>query len=357
VAAQLQAQQIQVGAALVWGEGHANDSAFFTGRDHPLSTPSFVLHYDMEVSRYGAARTGHLLLLGLDSLAFSADVFHLPNSGVPVVDWARRQPRAVVGMAHGQYWPAAGGLPAPPGGCCVPWEVVVDAARGRLDFLSAERMPDEEPGTFLQNAGLRVAIAGGSDWSCLSERFHERTPRTDAIVDGALTYEGWLSALKGGRTVMAAGVGNRLNLRVEGRRLGEEVTLAGPQEVTITIETAGAASDVDVLVNGERVTGVPMAAGFQVSQTRVAVSRSSWICARSRHALTSPVYVLVAGQPVRGASADVCHLLQSVQELQDLVGSGRINVYESREAALAAYREAEAELRRRLAETGGSCGA
>jgi len=66
------------------------------------------------------------------------------------------------------------------------------------------------------------------------------------------------------------------------RGLGEEVTLAGPQDVTVTIETAGAASDVEVLVNGERVTGVSVALG--------------------------------------------------------------------------AYREAEAELRRRLAETGGSCG-
>jgi cysteine-rich repeat protein len=361
VAAQLQAQQIQLGAALVWGEGFANDAAFFTGRDHPVSTPGFVLHYDMEVSHFGAARTGHLLLLGLDSLAFSDDVFHLPNSGVPVVDWARRQPRAVVGMAHGQFWPATGGLPAPPGGCCVPWETVVDAARGRLDFLSAERMPDEEPGTFrlwkaLQNAGLRVAIAGGSDWSCISDRFHERTPRTDAIVDGALTYDGWLAALKAGRTVMAAGVGNRLNLRVDDRRMGEEVALASPRDVTVTLETAGAASDVDVLVNGERVASVPMAAGFQVSQLRVAVSQSAWIAARSRHALTSPVYAIVAGRPVRGPAADVCDLLQSVSELRGLVAGGRINVYESRDVALAAYDEAAAELQRRLAEAGGRCG-
>ena len=178
LASLLKAQAIQVGATLVWGWDYDAAAAFFTGRDHPLSTPGFILHYDLEVSRFAAAKTGHLLLLGLDSLAYSSDVFNIPQSGVPVVEWARRQPRAVVGMAHGQYWPRDGSFPVPPGGCCVPWEVVVHAARGRLDFLSMERPLDEEPGTFvlwkaLQNSGFRVPIAGGSDFSCFTEQFED----------------------------------------------------------------------------------------------------------------------------------------------------------------------------------------
>ena len=279
VAELLEAQQIQVGAALVWGESYENDAAFFTGRDHPLSTPSFILHYDLEVSRFDAAKTGHLILLGLDSLRFSSDVFHLPQSGVPVVDWARRQPRAIVGMAHGQFWPRDGSFPVPPGGCCVPWEVVVHAARGRLDFLSMERTLVEEPGTFrlwkaLQGAGFRVAITGGSDWSCLSQTFAEDTPRTDVIVEGQLTYEGWLQAIKAGRTAAAVGIGNRLNVRVEGRRLGEEVQLVAPREVTVTLETAGRGADVDVLLNGEVAARVPVADGLQVAQVRVGCRRA-----------------------------------------------------------------------------------
>ena len=61
------------------------------------------------------------------------------------------------------------------------------------------------------------------------------------IVDGPLTYENWLAAIKAGRTAAASGAGNRLNLRVEGRRLGDEVLLAAPQDVTVTLETAGLA--------------------------------------------------------------------------------------------------------------------
>lgn len=358
IAEQLEAQQIRVGAVLVWGEGYFDDSRFFTGHDHPFSTPGFILHYDLEVSHFGAARTGHLVLLGLDSLEFSPDVFNVPQSGVPVVEWARRQPRAVVGMAHAQFWPADGSYPVPPGGCCVPWEIVVLAARGRLDFLSMERSLEEGPGTFrlwkaLQNAGLRVAITGGSDWSCLADRFHELTPRTDVIVDGPLSYESWLQAIKAGRTAAATGVGNRLNLRVEGHRLGEEVQLAAPGAVTVTLETAGRAADVEVLVNGEVATRVRVASGIQLAQTRVQVSKSSWISARSPDVITSPVYVLVAGRPIRASPDDICYLWRSIEHLADLVTTGRLRLFDSTDEALAAYGEAVGELQRRFTESGG----
>jgi cysteine-rich repeat protein len=366
LAEHLKAQGLQVGAALVWGEGYDDDALFFTGRDHPESGPAFILHYDMEVSHFAAARTGHLVLLGLDSLRFSDDVINTPSSGVPVIEWARRQPRAVVGMAHGHYWPDDGSFPVPPGGCCVPWEVVVNAARGRLDFLSMERVPagqgPVDAGTFrlwkaLQNAGFRVAIAGGSDWGCLTRVFGDDTPRTDVIVDGSLTYENWLTGIRAGRTAAASGAGNRLNLRVEGRRLGEELLLSASQDVTVTLETQGpAAADIDVLVNGEVVRRVPVAAGFQVVQVQVPILKSAWIAARSPRVQTSPVYVLVGGQPIRASADDVCYLWRSVEDLEGLVTSGRLRLTDSRDEALRAYGEAVTELQRRFVESGGkSC--
>ena len=366
LAQRLKAQGIQVSAALVWGTGYDDDSMLFTGRDHPLSGSDFILHYDLEVSHFAAATTGHLVLLGLDSLRFSEDVFNTPSSGVPVIEWARRQPHAVVGMAHGQYWPNDGSFPVPPGGCCVPWEVVVNAVRGRLDFLSLEQVPagqgPVDAGTFrlwkaLQNAGFRVAVAGGSDWGCLTQVFGDDTPRTDVIVDGSLSYDSWLRGIKAGRTAAAKGAGNRLNLRVEGRRLGDEVPLSASQDVTVTLETAGSSpADIEVLVNGEVVRRVPVATGFQVAQVRVPVLKSSWIAARSPSVLTSPVYVLVGGQPIRVSANDVCYLWRSIEDLEDLVTSGRLRLTDSRDEALRAYGEAVTELQRRFAESGGqSC--
>ena len=366
LAQRLKAQGLQVAAALVWGEGYDDDAILFTGRDHPVSGAGFILHYDLEVSHFAAATTGHLVLLGLDSLRFSDDVFNTPSSGVPVIEWARRQPRAVVGTAHGHYWPDDGSFPVPPGGCCVPWEVVVNAARGRLDFLSMERVPagqgPVDAGTFrlwkaVQNAGFRVAIAGGSDWGCLTQVLGDDTPRTDVIVDGPLTYEGWLKAIKAGRTAAANGAGNHLNLRVEGRRLGDEVPLAAPQDVTVTLENAGSSpADIEVLVNGEVVRRVPVAAGFQVAQVRVPIAKSSWVVARSPRVLTSPVYVLVGGQPIRASADDVCYLWRSIEDLEGLVTSGRLRLTNGRDEALRAYGDAVTELQRRFAQSGGqSC--
>ncbi len=101
------------------------------------------------------------------------------------------------------------------------------------------------------------------------------------------------------------------------------------------------------------MTRVPVAQGRQFAQTRVPVSRSSWIAARSPYVLTSPVYVLVAGQPVRASPADICYLWRSVEHLTQLVTTGRLNLYDSEGEALEAYQEAVGELRRRFVESGG----
>ena len=147
-----------------------------------------------------------------------------------------------------------------------------------------------------------------------------------------------------------------MNLRVEGRRLGDEVALPAPRDVTVTLETAGAATDVEVLVNGEPVRRVPVAAGPQLAQVRVPIAGSSWIAARSPHVLTSPVYVLVGGQPIRASAADACYLWRSVEDLERLVTSGWLRLGDSRDEALRAYGEARAQLQRRFTESGGqSC--
>ncbi len=143
-------------------------------------------------------------------------------------------------------------------------------------------------------------------------------------------------------------------MRVEGRRLGEEVQLGAPQEVTVTLETAGRGADVDVLVNGEVAARVPVADGLQVAQVRVPVSKSSWIAARSPYVLTSPVYVLVGGRPVRASPDDICYLWRSVEHLEDLVVTRRLKLWASEEEGLRAYGEAIVELQHRFAESGGT---
>jgi hypothetical protein len=123
--------------------------------------------------------------------------------------------------------------------------------------------------------------------------------------------------------------------------------------VTATVEAAGRPADVEVLVNGAPAARLAFPGGRQVAHARLRLEKSAWVVARSRYVLTSPVYVVIDGRPVRGPAEDVCYLLRSVEHLQDLVNSRRLRLFESTDEALRAYGEAAAELRRRLTEAGG----
>ena len=171
------------------------------------------------------------MALGLRDIDFSPDPFHTPKSGLSIPPWAKAQgARVVVGMAHGQFWPAAG-FPVPPVACCMPWEFPIQAVRGGVSFLMTERRgdgPPVDPGTFLLwrtllNSGFKVSLLGASDYPCVHHTIDDTTQRTDAIVDAPTSYDGWLEAVGRGRTSITLDARHHLNLRVNGGPLGSEV--------------------------------------------------------------------------------------------------------------------------------------
>jgi cysteine-rich repeat protein len=353
---------LRVAAALVWGLGYEVDSQYFTGRDYPDGRPGLVLHYDLEVSGFAAARGGHLVLLGLDSIDFSPRPFDEPRSGIPVMDWALAQgPGVVTGMAHAHLWPEGDAFPELPGGCCMPFELPVHAARGRLDFLAVER-PGPFPlnaGAFrlwraLQNAGFRVAAAGSSDYSCLNHGFFDRTPRTDVVLDGNVTYARWLDGLRRGRASLAIGPDSHLGLRVNGVLMGGELEARSGDRLTVALESdLEEPAMVEVLVNGAVAGRVAMDAGRQAATLGLTAQAGAWIVARSPRAMTNPVYVLVDGRPIRASAEDACYLLRAVEHVRGLP----LDRGESAAAAFAAYDEAAEILRQRFLEAGGgTCG-
>jgi len=361
------ARGTEVTAALVWGDGYEEDRRHFTGRDDPASSPGKLIHYDLEVSHFPAAKTGgHLLLLGLDSIEFSRDPFHSPRSGTLVLDWALAQgPRVVAGMAHGGFWPSDGSFPIPPAGCCTPWGFAVEAVRGRLHFLETELrgsgLPLDEGMLRLwksvQNAGARVALAGASDYPCLHHSLVSNTPRTDVIMDGEITYDRWLDALRQGRTTVAVGNDNQLNLRANGVGLGGEVAIARGDVVRLSVEGRAAIPySVQILANGVPVGSVNLGAGIEATAVDLRLEKSAWIAVASPWAMTSPVYVMVDAQPIRGAPEDICYLIRYVGHVSGLLRSQRLNVGSGEELAytLAAHAEAGTELVKRFGEAGGT---
>jgi cysteine-rich repeat protein len=358
----LAADGIDVGAALVWGDGFEPDSANFTGSDDPASGGGRILHYDLEVSAFAAGTTGHLVMLGLRDIGFSSDPFRSPKSGLSLPAWARAQdPRVAVGMAHGQFWPASG-FPSPPVACCMPWELPVQVARGGVSFLITERRVDGpviDPGTAqlwraLLNTGYKLAVLGGSDYPCIHREIGN-SPRTDVVVDGPLTYDAWLAGVRAGRTVVTLDAAHRLNMRVNGQPLGSEVGARAGEVLLVSLESQSPeALGVDLLVNGAAATSVVLPAGRQVATVRLALPASAWLSARTLRAHTGATYVLVDGRPIRASAADACYLFRYAGHLGDLVRSRRIDIGEDLPAALDAYAAAGAEFERRFREAGGT---
>lgn len=367
----LRANGLNVGSALVWGHAFGADAGHFSGRDDPSSLPNHLLHYDLETSAMGPSRPGHLLLLGVGSLAYSPDIFRTPETGVPVVDWALAQPGVAVGMAHGQFWPAGGGFPdfpvrgccLPPDDCCVPWELPVHVARGKLHFLETEvagATTAVDDGTFLlwkslQNSGFRVTLAGGSDLPCRDIAYRARTPRTAFLLDGDLSYDKWLQALREGRAIATLPGGDRLNLHVRGLQMGGEVAASAGEPLSVAIDGRfPQAEQVEILANGARVASVAMGPGTRAASVQISLGSSAWVVARSPYSVTNPVYVILGGRPIRASPSDACYFVRYIDHLSDLVTSGKLSLGAGdEEVAFAAYAEAREIFMQRFAEAGG----
>jgi cysteine-rich repeat protein len=355
---------IEVATPLVWGDGYAEDRGFFTGQDATVSRPGALLHYEMEISHFPAAQTGHLLLYGLRSIDFSSSPFTRPRSGLPVNDWARAQgTQVVVGMAHGEFWPTGGRFPELPETCCMPYDFLPEAIRGRVTFLGTEHREGgtavDAPTAFLHrialSAGARVALTGASDFPCINLTLNNDTIRTDVLLDGEVTYSAWLAALQQGRTTVAVRRGATMNLRVDGARLGDEVQVRAGDTLRVTIETnLPAPADVQIIANGSPVAVVHMPAGHQAGAFKVQADRSLWIQAVSPWVATSPIYVVADGHPIRGALADICYAMRYQDHLIRGVERRELDLGDETDLALAAYREVRSELGRRFTEAGGT---
>src|SRR5262245_40472328 len=139
---------IQVASVLLWGDWSRNRE-LVTGVDHPVSTATRIVHYDVEISGFQAATGGHLLLLGLPPAA-APEIWQEPylypgGSGVPILESGFGRLATLRGMAHGWSWPADGRFPAPPLGCCAALELPVHVARGTIDFLGTEYDFEDDP--------------------------------------------------------------------------------------------------------------------------------------------------------------------------------------------------------------------
>jgi TolB protein len=130
-----------------------------------------------------------------------------------------------------------------------------------------------------------------------------------------LKHRRWLAALKAGRSF--ATNGPLLGFTLAGKGLGDEVELsAGTREVKarVTLHSAVPVDRLEIVRNGEVVTRIPLSGERTIVDTSVAlpVPASGWYLLRAQgdgpeypvldvypYATTSPIYVTVAGRPIR----------------------------------------------------------
>jgi hypothetical protein len=204
-------------------------------------------------------------------------------------------------------------------------------------------------------------------------------------TEGPLTYEGYVAAIKNGRSYVSDGSAHIIDFSVNGLEAGterSELRLVKPRRVTVTAKVAAHLSEqqdaegaqiaqrpldrqpfwhierarigktrkvrLELIVNGEAVDTLQIAADGNWQDVRFehTIKQSSWVALRvypSAH--TNPVFVLVDGKPILDRrSAEWCK--KAVQQCWKMK---QANIRpQERAAAQAAYDQAQGVYRNLL---------
>ncbi len=193
-------------------------------------------------------------------------------------------------------------------------EVAADIVLGKIDAvelnMSNWALQLHEWYRYL-NCGYRVAAVGGTDK--MGAYMPVGAIRTYALLDDdrPFTFEAWAAAVRAGRTFTTTGP--LLDIRVEGRRPGDEIQLpegGGTLHVEARAESVVPFHALEVVVNGQVVAQEQSDQGMYTCTIRqpVRVRGSAWIAARAGSRMTrwigsprlvaahtSPVYVVAGG--------------------------------------------------------------
>lgn len=356
-------EDLKVGATLTWGPAFDTQKRFFTGQDDRVSRAPYLLHYDVEVSGFGSHQSGHLVLLRLKEQIYPGGTSyeHWPTLGLNTLRWAKRQ-GAVCGPAHSGFGLEVdtSELPnyiVPPFNGIGANEYIVDVTHQvpgpdgnpvpAVDFMSTVDTPyvwELNIWYHTLNVGFRTRISGETDFPCV---YGERVGmgRSYVKLDGKLEYADWCEGIRRGRNYVGDGRSHLLDFKVNEIRMGEngsELRLSAAGRVNVQVRAAALLAEqpspergklpydeqpywdierarigttreveVELVVNGYAVAKQNLVADGTLRDLKFEtdIERSSWLAVRilpSSH--TNPIWVLVAGKPVRASrrSADWC---------------------------------------------------
>jgi TolB protein len=319
-------------------EGRVPDLEHFRGAIDPASTRDVLLRHDEE---FHTSYWGHLGLLGLREHVLLPGYAAYANTAArsiapmnaDVVEAARKQ-GALVGYVHPfDAWPNPADTTR-----ALTNEFPVSLALGQIDYYEALGFVDDLMVTqrvwyAALNAGFRLPAGAGTD--AMANYASLRGPvglnRVYARVDGPLTHERFLDAIRRGRTF--ATNGPLLDFTLGGRQPGDSIvvaTVGHALHATVRLRSIVAIDSLELVRNGEVVARLnPGPDGTRADTAfTVTVQESGWYLVRAftpagRHPVldlmpfgtTSPIYVSVGGVPIRSAR-DARYFLQWVDRLR-----------------------------------------
>jgi hypothetical protein len=245
------------------------------------------------------------------------------------------------------------------------FEDIPNLLAGRLDALNV--FDGSRSGTFEEgyyrylNIGMRLPISTGTDW------FVYDFSRVYAKVPGELTVPAWLDAVKAGRC--QATNSPLLTLTVDGNEIGDVLKLDAAKTLRVEATAAGRHDfqKLQLVRSGRMIESAAAKSKDGVWSARIAmevrIDEPAWFAARidattkneldrQLYAHTSPVYVDFAGKRVFDIEA-----ARALQKLMEEAGTeirakGKFGDDAAREQILAIYKEAAAELARRIRQRG-----
>ena len=340
LALQAQAEELDIVENLIVNKEQRIPDIAYSGQGvDPASTAAALVVHGQE---FHTSYWGHLGLLGLRGQVLLPGYAGYPNtaaaslvpSNADVADLAHAQ-GALVGYVHP--------FEAEPQPLTRPEhtdadELPVDVALGKVDYMEILGFSDHQAtaGVWyrLLNLGFRIPAAGGTD--AMADYASLRGPvglnRVYAsVADGPLDSGAWLESLRHGRTF--ATNGPLLDVSIGGEPIGATLQLGSAAQVPFTarLRSIVPIEHAQLVCNGQVERELRLDAqrrSLAVSGT-VPLRRSGWCLLRAFsakaeypildnfvYATTSPIYVTVAGAPLRATQdarffeAWIDHLLQ-----------------------------------------------
>ena len=260
---------------------------------------------------------GHSIILGLHTPIHVADQYLIYR-----LFWERaRDQNGLTGHAH-----LGGTFPDDIGG---QYGLPVVVPHGLLNFMEVLQFnrPFYDTWYDMLNLGFRITPTGGSDYPCGGANIPGRE-RFYARVEGELTYDNWLDAVRRGKTFVTNGP--MLQFRVNDKEMGEELQIQEPGPVVLEGSVLFDPNQEDVLrlevvEGGVTVHSLPRTDDSGEIRFKVEhqIQGNSWLAVRShgdkvgepQHssglfrpldlsaAHTAPVYVTVDGGAPISANA------------------------------------------------------